>query len=141
MGRTLVTATIIGPNTTKEYSFLVDTGSSYVGLPMVEIQELGLAPIPNGKMQFVTATGLVELDTYTTLGQIDGQGFSATVIPAPLPLVGYELLENRRFRVNPVTQRIERVPPDEIAPPYLLPIVAHDMSGLSYLSPGGRGLR
>jgi predicted aspartyl protease len=124
MGRTFVTATINGPKATKEYSFLVDTGSSYVGLPMVEIQELGLTPIPNGKMQFVTATGVVELDTYTALGQFDGQGFSATVIPAPVPLVGYELLENRRFRVNPVTQSIERVPPDEIAPPYLLLMVA-----------------
>jgi predicted aspartyl protease len=128
MGRTLVTATINGPKATKEYSFLVDTGSSYVGLPMVEIRELGLTSIPNGKMQFVTAAGVVELDTYTALGQIDGQGFSATVIPAPVPLVGYELLENRRFRVNPVTQRIERVPPDEIAPPYLLPILDHEVS-------------
>lgn len=124
MGRTFVTANIIGPNTTKEYSFLVDTGSSYVGLPMVEIQELGLRPIRNGSMEFVTATGVVELDTYSAEGQIEGRGFVATVIPTPVPLVGYEFLENRRLRVNPVTQRVEPVPPGEIAPPYLLPLMS-----------------
>ena len=120
MGRTMVEATIIGPNLTREYSFLVDTGSTLMGLPIEEIQELGLDHVPNGQMEFMTATGSVVLDTYTAVGEVQGQGFSATVIPTPVPLVGYEFLENRRFKVNTVTQQLERVPPGEIHPPYLL---------------------
>jgi len=120
MGRTLVTATIIGPKATKEYSFLVDTGSTRMGLPIGEIEELGLTLIPGGKRRFIAATGLLELDTYVALGRLGGVGFSATVIPTPVPLLGYEILESLRFRVNPVTQQLEEVPEDEPHPPYLL---------------------
>ena len=120
MGRTYVTATINGARTSRDYDFLVDTGATFVGLPIEEIQELGLTPVPDGKVEFLTATGVVELDTYIAVGRIRGRGFSATVITAPIPVIGYEFLENRRLRVNPVTQRVEPVPPGEIAPPYLL---------------------
>jgi hypothetical protein len=42
-------------------------------------------------------------------------------MPVPVPIIGYEFLENLRFRVNPVSQRIEKVPDDvEDHPPYLL---------------------
>ena len=120
MGRTYVTVTINGPNATKDYSFLVDTGAALVGLPIDEIQELGLHSLRNGAMRFMTANGIVELNTYRAEGQVQGQGFVATVFPAPVPLVGYEFLENRRFRVNPLSEQVERVPDDEIAPPYLI---------------------
>ena len=132
MGRTIVAATVIGPKMTKEYSFLVDTGSTLMGLPLEEIQALGLVPIPRGTRRFMTATGVVERETYAALGAVEGKGFNTTVIPAPIPLIGYEFLENLRFRVNPVTQKLEPVP-DEVEdhPPYLLSIVAHDMSGPS----------
>lgn len=121
MGRTEVTATIIGPSATKEYSFLVDTGSTHVGLPVQEIEELGLRPLRNGVRKFVSATGIVELQTYAAAGEIEGQEFVATVIPSPRPLIGYEVLENLRLRVNPVARKLERVP-DEVEdhPPYLL---------------------
>jgi predicted aspartyl protease len=124
MGRTLATATINGPLASKEYSFLVDTGASFVGLPITEIQELGLSPVPNGKRRFMTATGVVELDTYTAIGMVENEGFTAWVMPAPIPIIGYELLENLRFRVNPVSQRLEKVP-DEVEdhPPYLLSVL------------------
>ena len=38
------------------------------------------------------------------------------VIPAPLPLMGYEMLQSMRFRVNPVSEELEEVPEDEIHP-------------------------
>ena len=57
-----------------------------MGLPQEEIQELGLAPIPNGQRRFVTATGIVELETYTALGIVRDRGFAAWVIPTPIPL-------------------------------------------------------
>jgi predicted aspartyl protease len=124
MGRTFAQATIHGPKASKEYSFLVDTGSTHMGLPIEQIEELGLTLIPDGKRRFITATGLLELDTYVALGIFGGVGFSATVIPTPVPLLGYKILESLRFRVNPVTQQLEEVPEDEPHPPYLLPLLS-----------------
>ena len=49
-----------------------------------------------------------------------GQEFAAILVPAATPLLGYELLQNLRFKVNPVTQQIEKVPDNEIHPPYML---------------------
>ena len=120
MRRTFVNATINGPQMTKGYNFLVDTGATLMGLPSEEIKELGLTPVPDGKRWFMTAAGVVELDTYIAVGRIEGRGFNATVITAPVPLIGYEFLENLRFKVNPITHQLEEVPLDEPHPPYLL---------------------
>ena len=68
----------------------------------------------------MSATGMVDVYTYFAGGELMGEGFSAILVPASIPLIGYELLENLRFRVNPVTQEIEKVPDDEVHPPYLL---------------------
>ena len=126
MGRTTVEAIINGPSDTRRYSFLVDTGSALMGLPMEEIEALGLPKVPNRQARFLTATGIVELDTYTITGRVlvdrpRGNGFSAMVAPAPIPLIGYERLQNMRLRVNPVTEQLEDVPDDVIDhPPYFL---------------------
>ena len=69
---------------------------------------------------FLVDTGIVEADTYFADGELMGQEFGAILVPASTPLIGYELLENLRYRVNPVTQQIEKVPEDEVHPPYLL---------------------
>ena len=120
VGRTFVQATINGPRASKAYSFLVDTGASLMGLPTGEIEELGLIPVPNGTRRFITATGPIELATYAITGTVKDRGFSAMVIPTPLPLISYEMLQSMRFRVNPVSEELEEVPDDEIHPPYLL---------------------
>ncbi len=126
MGRTLVEAIISGPSDTRRYSFLVDTGSALMGLPMEEIEALGLLKVPDGQTRFLTATGIVELDAYTITGRVlverpRGNGFTAMVAPAPIPLIGYERLQNMRLRVNPVTEQLEDVPDDVINhPPYML---------------------
>ena len=49
-----------------------------------------------------------------------GQEFAAILVPAATPLLGYEVLQNLRSKVNPVTQQIEKVPDNEIHPPYML---------------------
>ncbi len=120
MGRTEVNAVIIGPQAERDFAFLVDTGSTYIGLPADAIEDLGLIRIPGGYMEFNTAAGVIERATYGAFGRVLGRGFNATIIPAPIPLIGYELLENLRFRVNPVTERLEPVGADEIHPPYIL---------------------
>ena len=126
MGRTFVEGIIFGPLDTRRYSFLVDTGAALMGLPMEEIEALGLPQVPDGRMRFLTATGIVELETYSITGRVlvdrpRGNGFTAMVAPAPIPLIGYERLENMRLRVNPVTEVLEDVP-DEVVdhPPYML---------------------
>ncbi len=119
MGRTEVQAKVIGDNETREYIFLIDTGATYVSLPLEEIEALGLRK-GAGRLHLMSATGIVDVDTYFAVGELMGQQFSAIMVPASIPLIGYELLENLRFRVNPVTQEIEKVPDEEVHPPYLL---------------------
>ena len=121
MGRTEVQAKVIGETETREYTFLVDTGATYLALPAEEIQALGLRQ-SRGRLRLMSATGIVEVNTYFADGELMGEEFSALLVPAPIPLIGYELLENLRFRVNPVTHEIEKVPDDEVHPPYLLQI-------------------
>ncbi len=112
-------ARIIGDRETREYTFLVDTGASYLSLPLGEIEALGLRQ-SRGTIRLMSATGLVEVNIYFAEGELMGQEFGAILVPASTPLIGYELLENLRFRANPVTRQIEKVPEDEIHPPYLL---------------------
>ena len=118
MGLTEVQATIIGGNETKEHSFVVDTGATYLGLPMEEIQSLGLQP-STGIIRVMTVAGIVELDSYFAVGELNGERFGAMLIPKAEPLLGYELLQNLRYKVNPVTHEIEKVPDDERHPPFL----------------------
>ena len=126
MGRTLVEAIIFGPAESRRYSFLVDTGAALMGLPLEEIEALGLPKVPDGLTRFLTATGVVEMDTYSITGRVlvdrpRGNGFTAMVAPSPIPLIGYERLQNMRLRVNPVTEQLEDVPNDVVDyPPYFL---------------------
>lgn len=112
-------ARIFGDNETREYTFLVDTGATYVALPQDEIEALGLRQT-RGKLRLMSATGIVEVNTYFVEGELMGEEFGAILVPASTPLIGYELLENLRFKVNPLSQQIEKVPESEVHPPYLL---------------------
>ena len=120
MGVTQVQATIFGNNDAREYTFMVDTGSTYLALPMEEIEALGLEGGEWGTVTLMSATGPVEVDTYFARGELQGQRFRAILVPSVSPLLGYELLQNLRFKVNPVTHQIEKVSDDEIHPPYQL---------------------
>ena len=119
MGTTHVIAKVFGESETREYSFLADTGSTYIALPLEEIEALGLRQ-GLGRIKFMSATGIVEVDTYFADGELMGQEFSALLVPASTPLIGCELLENLRFKVNPVTRQLERVPDSEWNGPYLV---------------------
>ena len=119
MGRTEIQAKVIGDKETREYTFLVDTGATYLALPMEEIEALGLRQ-SRGNIRLMSATGVVDVDTYFADGELLGQEFGAILVPASIPLIGYELLENLRYRVNPVTEELENVPEDEVHPRYLL---------------------
>ncbi|MDP6548687.1 MAG: aspartyl protease family protein [Dehalococcoidia bacterium] len=119
MGRTEIRARIFGEKATREYTFLVDTGATYLALPAEEIEALGLRR-GRGRFRLLSATGVVEVNTYFADGELMGEESGAILAPASTPLIGYELLENLRYRVNPVTRQLEKVPEDEVHPPYLL---------------------
>ena len=118
VGLTEVQATIIGGIETKDYTFVVDTGAIYLGLPIEEIDTLGLQR-SSGIIRVMTVTGVVEMDSYFAVGELNGERVGAMLIPTAEPLLGYELLQNLRYRVNPVTHEIEKVPDNERHPPYL----------------------
>ena len=121
MGVTQVRATIFGEMAAREYTFMVDTGSTYLALPLEEIEALGLVGGDWGTVKLVSATGLVDVPTYVARGELMGQRFRAIAVPAISPLLGYELLQNLRFKVNPVTHELEKVSDDVINhPPYQL---------------------
>ena len=98
---------------------MVDTGATYLALPAEEIEAIGLRET-EGRVRFMSATGVMEVNTYFAVGELMGEKFGAILVPASIPLIGYELLENLRFRVNPLTREIEKLPEDEVGPPYLL---------------------
>ena len=118
MGVTQVHARVFGELQTKEYEFMVDTGSTFLALPQEDIDELGLRRA-RGTVRLMSATGPVDVETYVAEGELMGQEFTTILVPARTPLLGYELLQNLRFKVNPVTQQIEKVPDDEWHPPFL----------------------
>ncbi len=119
MGLTEVQAHVSGHNGTRGYTFTVDTGSTYLALPLEEIKALGLPPT-GGKVKLMSATGFLEVETYFARGELMGEDFGAIMVPASTPLLGYELLQNLRFKVNPVTHEIEKVSDDDRHPPYQL---------------------
>ncbi len=120
MGRTTVEALAIGPNGARRYDFLVDIGSTYVGLPDEEIAALGLPVVPGGRHKVITAMGVTERECYGVGMQIGKDSAPAIVIICPVPVIGYEVLENLKMKVNPVTQSLEKAAEGEHMPPYML---------------------
>ena len=120
MGRTTVDATAAGPNGTRLFSFLIDTGSTLVGLPPQDIEALGLPLIEGGRQKVLTTVGVIEQETYVAIIRIESDTTPAFVTEAPVPLIGYEVLEKLRMKVNPVTQELEKASEGEYTPPFML---------------------
>ena len=116
MGRTTVEAFAIGPNGTRSLEFLVDTGSTLVGLPPEDIEALGLPMIHGGRRKVLTATGVIEQDTYSGAIELEEYGTAALVSECPVPLIGVEVLERLGMKVNTVTQKLEKAGEDEDVP-------------------------
>jgi predicted aspartyl protease len=116
LGRTTVEAYAIGSNGTRRFDFLVDTGSTYVGLPLDDIEALGLPTIPGGRHKVMTPTGVIEQETYSGAIELEEYGTAALVSECPVPLIGVEVLERLGMKVNPVTQRLEKAGEDEDVP-------------------------
>lgn len=121
MGRTTIEAFVTGENGIRSFEFLVDTGATFVGLPLEDIEALGLYMFPGGSRRLITGMGVLESETYSADVRIGDDRAPAYVIVSPVPIIGYALLQHLRMRVNTVTQSLEKVPEDEeTIPPFLL---------------------
>ena len=119
MGKATIEAQVHGPNGTKRFSFLVDAQSNFVGLPLADIEALGLPAIYGGQRRVLTDEGAVEKDTYTASMHLEGDNAPAMVVDSQIPRIGFGVLERLRMKVNPNTGELEKAPPDEHMPPYM----------------------
>ena len=92
--------------------FTVDTGATFVSLPIDIIERLGLHEV--GKTKLITANGTVERRTYSPVRiAIMGRQTDVNVIELPIgtpSLLGVIPLEALDLIVNPRMQRLEGNP-------------------------------
>lgn len=120
MGKTMVEASAAGPNGTRLFSFLIDTGSTLVGLPSQDIEALGLPLVEGGRQKVLTTVGVIEQETYVAVIRLEADTTPAFVTETPVPIIGWEVLEKLRMKVNTVTHELEKVSEDELMPPFML---------------------
>ena len=106
MGITYARGTIIGKSQTRQYLFLVDTGSTWMTLPPQDIVELQLDRIEGQDAIIETPTDIIRRPFYSVTGTMENVPFADRVVPANRPMVGYELLQQLGFVVDLVSERI-----------------------------------
>ncbi len=115
MGATQVTVTIRNPaepERTWEGLFLVDTGATDSLVPRPHLEAIGLAP--RGQRRYELADGS-ELRLDVTVAEVEfmGEIVGGTVIYGEAgvePLLGVTALESVGIEVDPVSQRLRRLP-------------------------------
>ncbi len=115
MGATHVTVTIRNPaqpERTWEGLFLVDTGATDSLVPRPHLEAIGL--VPRGKRIYELADGS-ELRLDVTVAEIEfmGEIVGGTIIYGEAgvePLLGVTALESVGIEVDPVSQRLKRLP-------------------------------
>ena len=106
MGKTYARGSIEGKTFRWDFTFLVDTGATWIGQPQIYIDALGLEPIPNAVVPIETGNGVVEKQLYNVTGTLEGAEFLDVAVDAPQFLVGYTLLQRLEFIVDPSRERI-----------------------------------
>ena len=115
MGATHVTVTIrnpAAPHRTWEGLFLVDTGATDCLVPRPHLEAIGLEP--QGQRTYELANG-TELKLDIGVGQIEfmGEFVGGTIIFGDAdaePLLGVTALESVGIEVDPLNQRLKRLP-------------------------------
>jgi len=115
MGITHVTAAVVNPvdpDRRWEGLFLVDTGATDCCVPANRLREVGIEP--RGRRAYELANGS-ELTLEVGVAQIEFMGdvVGATVIFGEEdcePILGVTALESAGIEVDPVTQRLKRLP-------------------------------
>ena len=117
MGKTFARGIINGRSASLEFSFLVDTGATWLSLSSDAITELGLEVISGQVAEIVTPTDILYLPFYRASGALESVPFDARVVPAYRLMVGYELLQRLGFVVDLVSERIVLRTEREANPP------------------------
>ena len=115
MGATHVTVTIRNPAAPErawEALFLVDTGATDSLVPRPHLEAIGLKP--RGRRVYELADGR-EIAVDVTVAEIEfmGETVGGTVLfgePDAEPLLGVTALESVGIEVDPVNQRLKRLP-------------------------------
>ena len=115
MGATHVTVTIRNPAAPErawEALFLVDTGATDSLVPRPHLEAIGLKP--RGRRVYELADGR-EITMDVTVAEIEfmGETVGGTVLfgePDAEPLLGVTALESVGIEVDPVNQRLKRLP-------------------------------
>lgn len=115
MGATHVTVTIRNPADPErawEALFLVDTGATDSLVPRPHLEAIGLKP--RGRRVYELADGR-EITVDVTVAEIEfmGETVGGTVLfgePDAEPLLGVTALESVGIEVDPVSQRLKRLP-------------------------------
>ena len=115
MGATHVTVTIrnpAAPDRTWEGLFLVDTGSTDCLVPRPHLEAIGLKP--KGQRTYELANGAeLKLDVTTADVEFMGEIVGGTIIfgeEDAEPLLGMTALESVGIEVDPLNQRLKRLP-------------------------------
>lgn len=106
MGKTFAQGVINSRSASLEFSFLVDTGATWLTLPPDAIAELQLDVIPDQVAVITTPTEILHLPFYRANGTLEGVSFDGRIVPAYRPMVGYELLQRLGFIVDLASERI-----------------------------------
>jgi clan AA aspartic protease len=115
MGAVQVTAAVVNPadpNRRWEALFLVDTGATDCYVPGNRLRDIGLKPV--GKRVYELADG-TEMILEVGVAQVEfmGEFVGATVIfgeDDAEPLLGVTALESVGIEVDPLNQRLKRLP-------------------------------
>ena len=115
MGATQVTVSVVNPaDPTRRWDslFLVDTGSIDCYVPGNRLREIGIQPV--GQRTYELADGTeVALDIGVAQIEFMGEAVGATVIfgnDDAEPLLGVTALESVGIEVDPLNQRLKRLP-------------------------------
>jgi clan AA aspartic protease len=115
MGVVHVTAAVVNPsNATRRWEglFLVDTGATDCYIPGNQLRAIGL--LPEGKRTYELADGTeIALDIAVARIEFMGEFVGATVVfgeDDTEPLLGVTALESVGIEVDPVNQRLKRLP-------------------------------
>ena len=115
MGATHVTVNVTNPGDhSREWSglFLVDTGATDSLIPKKHLDEIGV--VPDGERRYILADGSeVRLDIAVARLEILGEIVGTTVMfgdDDAEPLLGVTALESLGIEVDPLNQRLRRLP-------------------------------
>ncbi len=114
MGFVYVDVTLRGSRGSRRMRMLVDTGSTYIVVNPMVVEELGLIKTPYTANLVLADRRVVSVEVYVGEAEVKGRRGPVIVVSfeTPVPLLGVHALETLGFKVNPITGDLEEVSPE-----------------------------